>query len=149
MKAGRANFGVIKRLSLLVFLSPKTTADSVNKGCIGAGPGHHGEWIGAFMISPPVPAGTKIEAEMYGDRNRPTDRFLNMVGDECKTHIYFLFYLETNTHSKLSYGRETSLWGWIPFGRHLGLACLCRRWWGDGGHETLHCKVISICESFI
>jgi len=37
-----------------------------------------------------------------------------MVGDECKTHIYFLFYLETNTHSKLSYGRETSLRGWIP-----------------------------------
>ena len=35
-KAGRANFGVIKRLSLLVFLSPRTTA---NKGCIEAGPG--------------------------------------------------------------------------------------------------------------
>lgn len=122
-------------ISLLVFLSPKTTADSVNKGWEGAGPG--APWGMDWTFCGQTSSSSWAEDRgRNGWRQKQDNRWFSAEGEGWVKNPHLFPFLAWNSPSlpngvtgeRLHCGAGSL--GTVP-SRHLDLACLCKQQWGS------------------
>lgn len=90
MKAEKGLFGVIKRYHHSFFSATRPQLTQSIRAVKEQGPRCCGEWIGPFVVRPPVPALKRIEAELDGDGNMPIHSFLKKGGGGMNEELTFI-----------------------------------------------------------